>query len=520
MMEQGMKSMEHRGHFAILKTKTEQPDHTSIELKDGWILSYHKIVNVYYNKDNDFLLLGYAWQALPGLKSPREVIDSFSGDEKESDILAAEETWVGRYVLIHDGTVYLDACSMFPVFYSDDGISSDTAWLAKARGLEEKLYHPREGYVMNWMPGPLTQYDGIYKLLPSRIYDYKRKELRSRQLLAQSYKGIADEEERIAVFSEYFKASLENMQKLFPGKKFLVALTGGYDSRTLFALAKYAGMDFDAYTLEYDGIYEDDISTPKTLCQKADIRHRYVPRDKSRYSKEREEEYLHHTAGLIYDEDRLFYAYGQFQDIMEEYRDVVFLRSSIWENVIEYFRRSFVDDGPGEDFYDWFGAREGSREKLSLEQYFAWHKEHPQDKLVASNIFLWEQREGCWLSTIESGFDLIENAITLQPVNCRYFLTMLLEFPRNERLMKYHQAKIIRYVCPEIGDVPYGTEKRSQESALSVFSAKLKRGFMRLSTLGIKKTWKTYMSMLHKKKEIKELERQFQEDEKKQKKNK
>ena len=486
------------GQFSILRKKTEAPDSRCLELGNGWVLCCHPALPVFNEERKDILLLGYAWQVLPEKGSPEEEIRGLPDEYGEQDILRMEESWCGRYVLICRGVVFTDTCAMLDVFYSKDGISSDCSLLAREAGLPHRLYRPEKGIVMNWMPGPLTHYEGVFKLLPSQLYDLNAEQVRPRKLLASFCPEIPDDEERIQTFIRIFDTSLKNMRKLIPDRKLMIALTGGYDSRSLFALAVHAGIDFDAYTLEYEGIYEDDVLIPRKLCERTGTAHHYIPRDSARFSRELEEQYLDYTSGLILDEDRLFYAHGQYQELTGKYGETAFLRSSIWENVIEYFQRTFSGNGPGFDFYDWFGVREDSVEKRSLEAYFDWERQHPQPPLAASDVFLWEQREGCWLSAIETGFDLLDQAISLQPANCRFFLSLLLQFPREERMVKYHQARIIARACPAIADVPFGSDKRTNESALTVFRDKLKRGFNRLRTLGIRKTCRTYLSMVRK----------------------
>lgn len=491
--------MIHGGQFAILKTPVELPGYVHVSLSDGWILSYHEKLPVYRSADNSTLLLGIAWQVAPDRGTPVQEIEQLCASHPQggdrSAILAMEETWCGRYVLIRHATVYTDTCSLLAAFYSDQGISSDCTLLAQAAGQSEKLYSPGPG-VMNWMPGPLTHYDGVRRLLASQTYQYTTGEVSARPLLAQHYQTIADEQELMNAFTDLFTNSLRNMTAALGNKKLLIALTGGYDSRSLFAMAHRAGIDFDAYTLEYDTIYADDVDIPRKLCQLTGVKHHYIPVDHARYDAQLEQDYLTHTAGLIRDQDRIFYAHGQYQQLIEEFGEVVFLRSSIWENVIEYFRRSFTETGPGFDFYDWFCVAEGSLEKRSLEQYFAWNAAHPEQGLVASNMFLWLQREGCWLSDIESGFAMLDNAISLQPANCRLFLRMLMDFPRDERLMKFHQAKLIRHACPAIGEVPFGSDKIKGETLINRLIPKIKRGVDRLCKLGIRKTVLTYTSFI------------------------
>ena len=493
--------MTHPGQFSILKKPLSLPDWQTLSLSGGWVLSFHKKLDVFYLPKHGLLLLGLAWQVLPGKPSPeqelRELSESADGPITDEQLMALEESWCGRYVLISSDHVFTDTCAMLQVFHSPAGIASDLTLLAEASGLEAKIYEP--GRFMNWMPGPMTPYPEIMRVMPSQIYCYESGRTLPRLLLSAERPVIADDEERIRVFTDIFTCSLNNMRKRLAGRKLLMALTGGYDSRSLFALAKHAGLDFDAYTLEYDGIFTDDVSLPKELCRLTDTKHFYIPRDHSRYSSALEDEYLRHTAGLIRDADRLSYAHGQYQELVEPYGETVLLRSSVWENVIEYYGHSFKADGPGDHFYDWFCVRRDSPEQRSLEQYFDWHRAHPQPRLVASNIFLWEQREGCWLSAIESGFDLLEHAVTLQPANCRLLISMLLDFPLEERVKKEHQARIIRYACPEIADVPFCGKATVGGTPLSVALNKMSRVGYRIKTRGLANTLSLYIGMVKKK---------------------
>ncbi len=493
--------MPYPGQFVILKKPLTLPGFRTLPLSGGWVLSCHEGLEVFYLPKHEVLLLGLAWQTLPGKASPERELEALSecceGPLSDKQLMELEESWCGRYVLICGDRVFLDACGLMPVFRSEAGISCNLTLLAEAMGLETKIYEP--GKVMNWMPGPLTHYPEITRVMPSQICCFDSGETRLRPLLAHACPDVADEEERVRVFADVFANSLRNMREKLPEHTFLLALTGGYDSRTLFALAKYAGLDFDAYTLEYDGIYLEDTELPKELCRLTGTQHHFIPRDHSRYSAELEDEYLRHTAGLIRDADRLFYAHGQYQELAAPYGETALLRGSIWETAVEFYGRSFDGSGPKEDFCDWFCVPEKSREKQSLDQYFDWQKHVSRPGLAPCDAFYWEQRAGCWLSAIEDGFDLLEHTVSLQPANCRLLISMLLKFPREERIVKEHQARIIRFACPAIADVPFGKNTVPDQTILKILAHKLKRLGCRIETRGLLRTLSLYIGMMKKK---------------------
>lgn len=505
--------MNYKKQFAILKEVLDQPDFCHIALPNGWVLNYHRDVRLHTSHDGRVILLGIAWQFLPERKSPLQEIEqlcaAFPENIPQKQIIDMEETWCGRYILICQGTIYTDTCALFPVYYSSAGVSSDCTLLAQQMGMPRKNYQMPPKRIMNWMPGPLSQYDNIFHLLPSQIYHYPTGRAEPRPLLAQGYPGIADMDKRIDRIIACFDAALHNMQAELPETKLLVAITGGHDSRTLLALAKHAGVDFDAYTLMHDLIYEGDVTVPKELCKAAGITHHEIPRDKQLYSAQREQEYLDHISGAVYDEDRIYYACRQFDPLVQKFGSIAVLRSGVWPNVMEWYRRCFTATGPGFDCYDWFGAQKNSLEEKSLQQYFFWNEQHPQEGLSPCNVFYWDQRNGCWLSAIETGFDLMDHVVSLQPANCRYLMSMLMEFPEDERIMNYHQFRIVQKACPVMADIPFGGKKRQNESSGKVLWDKLGRGIHRLRTLGVQKTIKTYLSMIQVKQQEKRLQKKL-----------
>ncbi len=501
--------MSGNGQYAIVKSKLDRADFSCRQLQNGWMLNYHRDLQVQSTADGRMVLLGIAWQFLPEKSEPLAEMEAlccrYPVTIDREAILEMEESWCGRYLLLCQGTVYTDACSLLPAFYSKLGISGDSTLLEELGGGERKNYESPAGRIMNWMPGPRTQYEGVRRLLPSQIYCFDTGEVFSRNLLASHYESISDEKQRLQRIITCFDHSLQQLQKLFPTAKLLVAITGGHDSRTLLALADHAGIDFDAFTLWHDEIYEDDLEVPKKLCRAAGIRHHEIPRQEKQDAVERIAQYQDHISGQVCDEDRLYYAHRQFDLLVREFGDVVLLRSGVWPNVMEWYRRSFTRDGAGFDFYDWFGIEKGSLEEESLQEYFDWHREHPQKGLSACNVFYWDQRNGCWLSAIETGFDLTDHVTSLQPANCRYLMSMLMEFPEEERIINHHQYKIVEEACPVMTEIPYGSHKRQGEKKGQDFKEKLLRGMGRLRKLGIRKTARTYYTMICTKREEKRM---------------
>ena len=102
--------MLHDRQFAVLKKPVDLPGYRHIPLAEGWILSYHEKLPVYFSKSKQALLLGVAWQVIPGRESPEKELNELPMDEtghlSDDQVMDLEESWCGRYVLICEDRVY------------------------------------------------------------------------------------------------------------------------------------------------------------------------------------------------------------------------------------------------------------------------------------------------------------------------------------------------------------------------------------------------------------------------------
>ena len=484
------------GQFLISQKQYQGSGFLNVEMETGYFLSYHKDLSVYIKRKRDILLLGIAWQTDPSRSDPvseiEKLTERYRDEIPQNEILSMEESWCGRYVLIFQGKVYLDACGLMGIFYSSEGISSSCRVLAESMGLPEKIYEPSSQFY--WLPSPLTNYGEIRRLLPSQLYQLYDGTVQGRQLTAASLPPCGSERERIKRFADHFAHSLKNMEKALPGQKILIAITGGYDSRTLLALAEYAEIDFECFTLGYEGISDGDAEIPKKLCARLKRGHTYIPREREKYVEQRIEEYRLHTMGLINDQDKLLYAYGQYQELVEKYGKVVLLRSSVWENITEYYRKYIGDEFKKEDVYNIYPTWDSDLARASLGAYENWSETNFQKDLMECDHFFWEQRSGSWLSAIEQSFDLFDDVTSLQPANSRLLITMLAGFDREDRIIKNHQVKIIDRVCPALNEVEYDGDERT--GTRNFIKREMEKGVHRLKDLGLKRTVKLYIKII------------------------
>ena len=209
-----------------------------------------------------------------------------------------------------------------------------------------------------------------------------------------------------------------------------------------------------------------------------------------------------HTGGLADDEDKRFYAYGQYRDLVQKYGNIVLLRSSVWETVTNYYQKFLDDKGKLdiESIYSFFVANELVQK--SLKSYFEWLEKTKQVGISDCDRFFWEQRNASWLSPIEQSFDIMEDITSLQPVNSRFLISMLADFPIQERRVKKHQDKLIAYVCPELDGIEYAKKKHGINKMIFNRVGKL---VVRIRIMGISKTIKTYIKLMQEERNLKKL---------------
>ena len=486
-----------------MKSRVDLPAFRHIDLENGWIISCHQDLPVFYDEDRKIALIGYAWQVMPGRGTPYEEIGKLEPDEEgsvpEEKILEMEETWSGRYVLLHGTRVYTDASGLMGVFYCTSGISCDLGILAESMGLDQVSYKAMR--YLNWMPGPLTPYEGIKRLLPSQTYDLDSSSVEGREILATSYDSLPDDAARTDRFIELFGHLLKEIAGSIGERKLLIALSGGYDSRCGFSAAINAGLDFSAFTFQHDVMSEGDYLLPGKLCKKTGTEYIFINRDKDRYDEEAERSYQRYAGGidggLVRDEDRLFYAYHQYHDLVKRFGDIVVLRGGIWEAAKGYMNPLFNGDRISPDYYLQLGVPEDSLEKRSLDEYFAWCDAHPVTGLNQSERLFLEQQGGCWLSYIEHGFDCDDSIFTVQPLNSRILLSIVMDYPEKERLDKEHQVQIALKACSETADVPYADDRKIMgETRAARVIRNLKRALYRTKNMGLLGTVRYYIKRM------------------------
>lgn len=443
--------------FIIGEERYEATGWNGFQLPNGKTFSYQEKLNVWRNADASMVLLGLAWQVDPNRDAPIVEMERLAAKTAiaHADVYDMEKTWCGRYLLILNNWIYLDTIGSLGVFYSGEHVCSSLNVLCHAEGREVVYPDIKHGVNPDFVPGMRTLYDEVRRLLPSQIYNIATHEVKPRPLLPDGTIPAESDGHRIDLLEKCFVHSLQNMGKMFNGKHLWLGLTGGRDSRAALAMMQKTGLDFSLYTCLYKWIDDADADIPAMLANRLKKEHVYLKKDDGRFSQKRHDDYRTHTAGMSVDIDWQYYAYNQYHPLLSEGDDIVLLRSSIWEIPNDYYS-GFCENG-NLDFEKVFPAIKDNalfRDSLTEWHEYVSNSQVNQD-ISIWNMMLWDLRAGCWISSIEQSYDMMEHIISIQPCNCRLFLSILMGFDHSERFAKRHMEKISATVCPPIGKIPY-----------------------------------------------------------------
>lgn len=448
-----------RRQFIIMSSAYERTDFYSIEIGNNLILSYHKELRVLV-KDN-CVLLG---EAIP-------VINGIDGNIKVENT----QYWCGRWILIEDNKLYLDANGTLGIYYyvnenSQIYISSSLHLLSKVLNIKWNAdYYAESGKdgIIDYYPIPCTPYSEIKKLLPSQGLTLEGKVFFRTDYMIPRYQSLSVMELESS-FIEGMKTFFKGLQNRY-GDEIWISLTGGYDSRVGVAIAKSSGVSFHVYTALRDTLHPYDIIRAKEICRALNIEHetiddRYRDTEESRM---RESMFDTHCGGHI--------TFGTEKKQVIANSDVpakkqaVVLWGTLWAVTYKAYA-NFMDDAlSSKDCYreicKWSDALKNSTvHKESIREWSNWCFSNKIEGMDWRQRLYWEQRNGAWVSAAQQGLDLLDS-IRISPINCQYLIELLLSYPEKYQHDKKKQGKIVNRCCPELKKIPYG-EKRSIRAQL------------------------------------------------------
>ena len=310
--------------------------------------------------------------------------------------------------------------------------------------------------VLDYYPIPYTPIEGIFKLLPSQYIDLKLEKhiAVNEKYLSRQYSNLSRKDIRDAVIQRLGNV-LKCVEKEFGGEIWL-PLTAGYDSRTILAAARKAGVRLSTYTIIRKNIREWDKNIPPKIAKRLKLRHVFL-NDMEREDPERLKLFDEHCSGYIVGTERQQFASGT--EIPIKLKAMV-LWGTVWAAYIKAYCRNFNNaDGVEEilrvinEKCDGIVKKSDVHEK-SLREWLKQCEKYPIEGIDWRERMYFEQRNGSWVSGAAQAFDLFDSE-RIAPVNCTDLMELLLSLnvaPGD----KSFQKEIVDVCCPKIRRIPYG----------------------------------------------------------------
>jgi hypothetical protein len=408
-------------------------------------------------------LLGVALQSDPDAPAP---LQQLANNEKSS-LLDAYGSWSGRWILISNSEIHLDACGLVGCFYrtinhgpkAELWASSSPALIAGLPGRKRidhaaPKIHPGKG--MDWYPLPRSGFAGVNKLLPTQILSLAtasdRRVLPRPPLVAVREPKTYDE--ALDALQRNLVTSLSRLRERAEG--IWLPLTSGLDSRLILAAGRQADLPLTTFTQRYPLMESGDIRLPPLLARAVGYEHReFRP---GRFTRSRQALFDAHTAGHCVDGDRRFFAHGQWEMIPAP---ALILRGGVFELGRCYFHRKFPEPESG-DLFKSIAARfhfdefhpTSSAHFAGIADWVDWTAGTSHAGLDWRDRLYLEQRIAGWVSSIEQALDLTayERAYI---ANCHTYLATVLTLPEAARCDSQHHVDLISRMAPQLLRFPF-----------------------------------------------------------------
>ena len=415
-------------------------------------------------------MLGYMLDPLHPQADNRQVLrgllQKFATCE---ELIATLDNVSGRYVLfIFSGMeqyVLMDAAGLRQVFHYQD--ENGSMWLCAQPGLLQQVimlsYSEEAQVFLNspvirsshepWWPGTSTPFSNVKHLLPNHLLDLVSGEVRRYWPNAPITRfGLREGAEKSAALLRGIMAAANHRFHL------AMALTGGYDSRIVFAACREIMADLHIYSMIYHKLTTEssDIKVAAQLAQYVGKPHQVFTCDEPM---DDDFEYLYpHNLEKSY-QSYGHIVYGRFKNLDQR---LVVVKSVVNEIARCFYYRTGIY--PYRVTADLLCRLSKLGVHPFSERYFA---EWLDDALVVEkygykllDFFYWENRNANWQAMSQLEFDLAHDEFT--PFNQRELLATMLGVDYRQRCMPKNefQRELVRCNWPEMDTFPYNPTSR------------------------------------------------------------
>lgn len=435
--------------YVLSSYRLDLPNLREIQIGEAFLYAHEKLnLTVCKTKDaKQAFVLGNSFCAdVEGKRIEEDLSEAF-----KENLQSATGYWTGRWALICEDELIIDACGLIGAFYvvTDKGwlVSSSLAVISEITGKNLKKRVSSEG--LSWQLLPRTRLDEAEALLCTQKLTFSKSKVEAIfSSWVNDYSELPTDKKCEAV-ANMLVCACKNIHT-FSGKKIALALTGGKDSRLSLSALLKAGIPFSTCTAEHKNISYSDKTVPQTLAKVFGFSHTYIK--EKPFDKERLSDYYNFCAGNSDGADAQFYARRQLSSFGE---NVILLRSGIFEAGQSYARSYTSSDMEGfaTGIITYYSDLKSSEEqKNAFSEWKEYAIQNPIENVDIRDRFYMEQRVGGWAAAIEQSLDINEFT-SIQIANCRELVSVLLSCNEEERKSLALSYETIRLLEPKTLDV-------------------------------------------------------------------
>ncbi|PLZ88460.1 hypothetical protein CEN44_15330 [Fischerella muscicola CCMEE 5323] len=416
-----------------------------------WI-SYCPELRATWTTDADgstWVILGVAVETQQFRSEPQTEI----AQTASADVPNLYASWAGRWVLIGNGQVHMDASGLLGCFYGTtrDGqvwISSSPALLAdilSPKADSRQLYYQRG---LSWFTPPLSRFVDISRLLPSQVIKLKDGSIQPRPLLPPINPDL-DYQEALELLSQSMITALRRLYQ--KQSKVWLGLSAGVDSRLVLAMAYRGGINIAPFTRIAARMSVADRILPATLAKKLGYKHIFLHGRNSQAN--RQHLVTEHSAGHVSQGDALPF----LQSVRDSLEGIsvggwcMEVGKAMWRNSLP----NTIDDTEicTQQIAQTYGEPLNSSAIAGIRQWLEWVKQTPQAHMDWRDRFYIEQRLAGWQSSKEQLYDL-SNIQRIPIVNAARTYALMLSIAENRRLNGKYQLDLISQAVPHLSCYP------------------------------------------------------------------
>ena len=468
------------------------PDWIRLDFSDRFRVAHSPGLNAAYTVSQSKALL-----ILGDILDPRNVshdngevadrllreIATFHDFEVESAGLAGR--WIAILMLDGETRVYPDACGMQSVYSSSlstrggQWIASQPALLAGVLGLEpdvelvEEFFRHEHG--ATW-PAGVTPYRQLRHLLPNHCLDLDSGSIQRFWPLGEL--ASVEVDEAVSEIRDLLNGIVASACHRF---RVFMPLTGGYDSRALFAASSELRGQMEFFTFRTPQTPHYDRAIPRRIAREYDLELRVLAADPM--ADEFWEVLRRNVAGMFFDPSLVMFQ--TYQRLPEGSAVVAGLAA-------ETLRCFYYPDGRLASEYtdrDLCNMTEFRDNPVARLAYAEWLASFPGDSNVAlPDLLYWEHRLGGWAALGCLAHDAV--TVLIPAYNCRRLLATGLGVSVGFRHRPY---ELFRRLCdtyaPALARVPYnsGWMDTASEAVRRAIPWRVKTGFdnLRMQAAGL-----------------------------------